>query len=90
VRKRKKKLQVWILIILLISSCAIIAYSPHFLLYSSGYKRADAIILFLGPDFTSRQKEAYRIIEEGMADYLIIPAYYKTYRIFEEGSIKYL
>lgn len=64
--------------------------SPRFLIYSSGYKKADAIILLLGPDFTARQKEAYRVIDEGMTDYLIIPAQNKLHRIYNEGASKYL
>ena len=68
----------------------IIMSAPRFLLYSSSYQKADAIILLLGPDFTARQKEAYRVINEGMADYLIIPAQNKVYLIYNEGEIKYL
>ena len=78
-----------ILIFLALLFMGIIAYAPHFLLYSSSYRKTDAIILFLGPDFTARQKEAYRIINEGMTHYLIIPAHYKTYKIFAEGAISY-
>jgi hypothetical protein len=44
----------------------------------------------LGPDFIARQKEAYRVINEEMADYLIIPAQEKVYRIYKEAGIKYL
>jgi hypothetical protein len=68
----------------------LVLYSPRFLLYSSDYKKADAIILFLGPDFKARQKEAYGLINEGMADYLIIPAYHKTYGIYDKGKGQYL
>src|SRR5208283_1275186 len=64
--------------------------SPKFLLYSSKYKKADAIILLLGPDFKARQKEANKLINDGMADYLIIPAYHKAYRIYDKGTMKYL
>jgi hypothetical protein len=65
-----------------------ILYAPRFLLYSSKYEKADSIILFLGPDFNARKKEAYRLMNEGMADYLIIPAYYKAYRIFGKGQLE--
>ena len=64
--------------------------SPRFLLYFSSYRKADTIILLLGPDFTARQKEAYRVIDEGMADYLIIPAQNKVHRVYNEGRSKYL
>lgn len=68
----------------------IVMLSPCFLLYFSSYQKAGTIILLLGPDFTARQKEAYRVIDEGMADYLIIPAQNKVYRIYNEGRSKYL
>ena len=79
-----------ILILILVILGGFILYSPRFLLYSSQYKKANAIILLLGPDFKARQKEAYRLINDGMADYLIIPAYHKAYRIYDKGTMKYL
>lgn len=86
--KHKKISLLWLLIVLLIGN--IIVYAPHFLLYSSDYRKADAVVLFLGPDFSARQKEAYKIINEGMADYLIIPAYHKVYRVSDRGTTKSL
>ena len=56
-------------------------YLPQYLILSTDYKKADAIVLLLGPDFSARQKEAYRLLQDGMADFLIISAYDKTYRI---------
>ena len=79
-----------VVILLLVLLGGFILYSPRFLLYSSEYKKANAIILILGPDFKARQKEAYRLINDGMADYLIIPAYHKIYRIYDKGTKKYL
>lgn len=75
-------------IIILVILEGFILYAPGFLLYSSKYEKADSIILFLGPDFNARKKEAYRLMSEGMADYLIIPAYYKAYRIFGKGQLE--
>jgi len=69
---------------------ACVLYLPRFLLYSSKYKKANAIILILGPDFKARQKEAYKLINEGMTDYLIIPAYHKAYRVYDKDTKKYL
>ena len=84
----RKRLLVLILIILSLSG--LILSAPYYLLYSSSYKKADAIVVLLGPDFNARQKEAYDLINERMADYLIIPAYNKTYRVFDKGVIEYL
>jgi len=77
-------------IIILVLLGGFILYAPRFLLYSSKYEKADSIILLLGPDFNARKKEAYRLMNEEMADYLIIPAYYKAYRIFEKGQMESL
>lgn len=79
-----------ILFLILLSLAGIIFYAPQYLLYSAGHKKADAIILLLGPDFKARQKEANELINEGMADYLIIPAYHKTYGIYDKGKGQYL
>lgn len=87
-KKSKRLLLIGLLIILLVAFSA--ASAPYFLQYSSSYSKTDAIILFLGPDFSARQKEAYKIINEGKADYLIIPAYRKIYKIYYEGHIRYL
>jgi len=77
-------------LLLLVLLAGFVLYSPRFLLYSSEYKKANAIILILGPDFKARQKEAYELINEGMTDYLIIPAYHKAYKVYDKETKKYL
>jgi hypothetical protein len=64
-------------------------HAPGFLLYATNYSKADVIVLLLGPDFSARQKHAQRLINDGMADYLIIPAYHKIYHV-DQGSLKLL
>jgi hypothetical protein len=68
----------------------VVLCSPRFLIYSTDPKKADAIILLLGPDFKARKKEANELINKGMAHYLIIPAYHKTYGIYDKGEGEYL
>lgn len=86
--KRKKHSLLWLLIVLLIAN--VIIYAPHYLRYSSDYRKVDAIVLFLGPDFSARQKKAHDILKEGKAKYLIVPAYNKVYRLSDKGNIKSL
>jgi hypothetical protein len=87
VGKFKKKLLAILLFALLLGT--MVVYAPFFLTYSSEYRKADAIVLFLGPDFSARQKEAYKMIKEGMSDYLIIPAYHKIYKIVDGEPIRH-
>jgi hypothetical protein len=87
VKKRKRLI---ILVFVLLITAGIVLYSPRFLLYSTDYKKVDAIVILLGPDFKARQKEANELIDKGMTDYLIIPAYHKAYRIYSEDKGKYL
>lgn len=85
---RHKKLVIVFCFLLFIAGMVLI--SPRFLLYSTEYKKTDAIIILLGPDFKARQKEANALIHKGMADYLIIPAYHKAYEIHAESKDKKL
>jgi uncharacterized SAM-binding protein YcdF (DUF218 family) len=55
--------------------------APRFLVYSTGHKRVDTIVVLLGPDFRARHRHAKNLLYEGMAEYLIIPAYGRTYRM---------
>ena len=86
--KRRKGLITSTFILLCLAG--LVLYAPRYLLYSTDHKKADAIILLLGPDFKARQKEANELINEGMADYLIIPAYHKAYGIYDKGKGQYL
>lgn len=79
-----------ILFFAVLGLAGLIIFAPDYLLYSSPYEKADAIVVLLGPDFKARQKEAHGLVREGMADYLIIPAYNKTYRVFDRRAIQYL
>ena len=78
------------LILIIFSLTGLIFSAPDYLLYSSPFKKADAIVVLLGPDFKARQKEANDLIRDGMADFLIIPAYNKTYRVLNKGAKQYL
>ncbi|MGZ3607491.1 MAG: YdcF family protein [Syntrophales bacterium] len=50
-------------------------YGPRYLTYADKPLRADAVVLFLGPDNKARQEDASRLMSEGYARYLFIPAY---------------
>lgn len=75
---------------ILLLTAGIVLLSPYFLLYATECKKADAVILLLGPDFKARHKAARELIASGMADYLIISAYNKTYRSDGQGGTRQL
>ncbi|MHB8110852.1 MAG: YdcF family protein [Syntrophorhabdaceae bacterium] len=52
-------------------------YAPNYLLYAEHPEKADAIVLFLGNEYKERRAEANRLLAEGYAAYLLIPAYGK-------------
>lgn len=78
---------IFILIMVAIVLAAGVVYAPRYLAYSTNYAKADAVIVLLGPVFNDRERYARDLIQKGMADYLIIPAYRKTYCV-DHGKLK--
>lgn len=83
-----KKIALIVIVLVLIMTVGIYT-APGFLLYTTPCEKADAIVLLLGPDFSARHHHAQDLLQKGLSDYLIIPAYNKIY-IVEEGVIKNL
>jgi len=52
---------------------AFILYAPGFLVYADKPVEVDAVVLYSGPGQKHRLQEAYRLIADGYARYLIIP-----------------
>lgn len=57
---------------LMLSVTALLSY---YLRYADEPVRSDVIVLFVGDDWMARQKEAAKLLADGYARYLIIPAY---------------
>jgi hypothetical protein len=49
--------------------------APGYLMYSDKPAGSDAVVLFVGPGFEDRQKEACQLIAEYRPNFLIVPAY---------------
>jgi hypothetical protein len=49
-----------------------------FLNYHEAPRPSDAVVLFIGPDYPERKKEARQLMEEGYAARLLIPALNQT------------
>jgi hypothetical protein len=53
--------------------------APRFLDYHEEIIKADAIILFVGPDWEARKDETRRLLTDGYSTKLIIPLYHKYF-----------
>jgi len=71
----KKKILTYFLVLFLAILFVALYYGPRYLTYADKPLRSDALVLFVGPDNKARQEDANRLMSEGYARYLFIPAY---------------
>jgi hypothetical protein len=55
-----------------------IAYAPYYLVRTDKRVKSDVIVLLVGPKFAPRKEEVFKLIEDGYARHVIIPAYGKV------------
>jgi hypothetical protein len=77
---------IFIACILVLIALAVIR-APSFLIVSDAPVKSDAVVLFLGGEKGTREKEANQLITEGYADYLIIPAYRQVKKLSPDGTL---
>jgi len=63
-------------------------FAPGFLYSENIPRRADAVVLFIGPDTAPRSDEANQLIKDGYARYLIIPSYDEVRVVNGRGEIE--
>jgi len=56
-------------------------YASQFFTCADEPVKSDAIILFDGPNFMAREKEAHRLLDEGYARFLIVPAFQNVFTL---------
>jgi hypothetical protein len=83
----KKRYQFMLISLLLAVLASLVIYAPTYLTYADHPVRSDVVILFIGPDYPSRMKEARRLIQEGYADQLFVPANGKKYRALRQEAL---
>ena len=74
----KYRLVALVLIVVLLVGIAAY-YAPRFLVYADRLVKSDALVLFLGPEFSARKKEADQLLDKGYARYLILPSLNMVY-----------
>ena len=66
---------------------AFYVFAATYLNYCDKPEKSDVVVLFIGPDYKERLKEAHQLIEEGYAKTLIIPAHSRVFTVVD-GTIK--
>jgi uncharacterized SAM-binding protein YcdF (DUF218 family) len=72
-------------VLLLVALCAL--YAPGYLFTSDVPRKADVVVLFVGPDRVARLDEAKQLIKDGYARYLLIPASGELYAAEAAGRL---
>lgn len=85
--RRSFKKRIGMLMLAVIVLAAGLFYAPRFLVYSTGCARADAVVVLLGPVFNDRDRYARELMNRGMADALMIPAYQELF-IVDQRRLK--
>lgn len=67
---------------------AALTLAPGLLQRSDARRKADAVVLYLGPEREARYAEARRLLREGYAEYLIIPSLGEVQRVQKDGNLR--
>lgn len=70
----KRRFRAIFLVLLLLAGTSLY-YAPRFLVCADKPVKSDAIILFLGPGYPSREKEARLLFQNGYGRFLIMPSF---------------
>jgi len=65
-------------ILILVILLAMVWYAPHYLAYANKPVKSDVIVLFISQSFDARKREVLKLLEEGYASHIIVPAYGTT------------
>jgi uncharacterized SAM-binding protein YcdF (DUF218 family) len=63
------------------------AFAPGFLFMDNIPRKADAVILFIGPENVSRLDEATQLIKDGYARFLLIPSSGEVFTVDPAGGL---
>ena len=75
------------IIAVIVSLFVFYVFAFSYLNYCDKPEKSGTVVLFIGPGYRGRLKEAKKLIENGYAKTLIIPAYRELFTIVD-GSLK--
>ena len=77
-----------VLLSVVMVACVLVFFGPSFLAYKEKPVKSDAVVLFLGDESKNRDMEAEKLLHEGYASYLIVPALSEVEKIMPSGKMK--
>jgi len=81
------KVLVLLLSAVLLAGCIVIFFGPSFLNYADKPVKSDVVVLFLGDENKTREVEAEKLLREGYARYLVIPANGEIQQLLPDGKL---
>lgn len=72
-------------VLALVGACILLFSAPTHLRYYQKPVASDCVILFLGPEYESRKKEAFKLIDKGFAANLLVPARNQVIHLSQKG-----
>jgi hypothetical protein len=75
-------------VIFTIAASLLLFYAPYFLVYRDKPVKSDVVVLFCSGDNKTRAMEAEKLLHEGYARYLIVPALGEMYQIMANGKMQ--
>jgi uncharacterized SAM-binding protein YcdF (DUF218 family) len=76
-------------IFLILFALALFFYSPRYLILTTPPVKSDVVILLLGSINKERAEEAYRLINEGYAGNLFVPAQKRNFDTSDNGNLSH-
>lgn len=73
-------------VVVILAFAGLVVYAPSYLFYADPPRKSDAVVLFLGNEYKERRAEAVKLMGEGYAAYLVIPAYGRMVEAGKHGE----
>ena len=73
-------------VVVILAFAGLVVYAPSYLFYADPPRKSDAVVLFLGNEYKERRAEAVKLMAEGYAAHLVIPAYGRVAEAGKHGE----
>jgi uncharacterized SAM-binding protein YcdF (DUF218 family) len=82
------KISVVLIFALFLPATAAVYFAPRVLVHADAPVKSDAIVLFSSSDTKARETDAEKLLREGLAQYLLIPALGEVRAVLPDGTLQ--